>query len=129
MACSTLETNRSVEKDKPIYRIIAIPLVIEKSTIEQIESISKKYPYIPKVLPFRKLKVGMVITVKEVNEGRIQDQFVLVVQKNLSVIFLPASIRGKKHQKKCKGHASHIQVILILVFHSNRLQASLNQAT
>ena len=83
IACSTLITNRPVEKDEAVCGIKPIPLIIEKSIIKQIESICSKYPYIVKVLPYRKLRVGMVITGNEVYEGRIQDKFGPVVKRKI----------------------------------------------
>ncbi|MEH7254815.1 molybdopterin-binding protein [Neobacillus niacini] len=83
IACSTMVTNRPVEKDEGIGGVRPIPLMIEKSIIGKIELICSKYPYIVDVLPFRKLKVGMVTTGSEVFEGRIQDKFGPVVKTKI----------------------------------------------
>ncbi|MEH7375867.1 molybdopterin-binding protein [Neobacillus drentensis] len=75
IALSTLVTNRPVKKDQAIGGVRQIPLILETSSIREVETICQEHSYIAKVTPYRSLKIGMVTTGNEVYQGRIQDKF------------------------------------------------------
>ena len=59
-----------------------VPLVIEEEKMNQVKEICGEEP-IFRLLPYRKMKVGIVTTGNEVLSGRINDQFTPVVGKKL----------------------------------------------
>jgi molybdenum cofactor synthesis domain-containing protein len=52
-----------------------IPLYISEASLNGIEEICRKKGKVIKVIPFKKMKVGVVITGNEVFKGRIKDKF------------------------------------------------------
>lgn len=61
------------------------PLVIEESQVLAAEAIGREGPVI-RVLPYRPLKVGIVVTGSEVYKGRIADAFGPVVEAKVSAL-------------------------------------------
>lgn len=72
---STLKTNFPCRKDMTVAATRIIPLTIEREKIEKLESVAEKFRPIIQILPYRKMKVGAVITGTEIYEGLIQDGF------------------------------------------------------
>lgn len=76
ISLSTKHTNLWVKKDEFIAGGRAIPLVIKKSIMEEVEKICQEYPQkVLRVLPQKIYKAGLVITGSEVFYGRIEDAF------------------------------------------------------
>lgn len=61
-----------------------IPLMIKEEKIERVEELCRSQGPVFHVKPYRKLKVGIIITGNEVYKGRIQDKFWPVLQEKLA---------------------------------------------
>ena len=70
--------NFPVRKGDKIAGMRVVPLVIEEEKMEQVRRACGDEP-IFQILPFRKMKAGIVTTGSEVYYGRIQDKFTPVV--------------------------------------------------
>ncbi|MBC5687359.1 molybdopterin-binding protein [Mediterraneibacter sp. NSJ-55] len=71
-----------VKRGDKIVGMRVVPLVIKEEKMHHVEEICAGEP-IFHLLPFRKMKAGIVTTGSEVYYGRIQDQFTPVVKKKL----------------------------------------------
>ena len=71
-----------VKRGDKIVGMRVVPLVIKEEKMHRVEEICAGEP-IFQLLPFRKMKAGIVTTGSEVYYGRIQDQFTPVVKKKL----------------------------------------------
>lgn len=74
--------NFPVKKGDKIAGMRVVPLVIEEEKMNRVEEIGGKEPVF-RLLPFRKMKAGIVTTGNEVYSGRIRDQFTPVVVSKL----------------------------------------------
>uniref|UniRef100_UPI00321726C0 molybdopterin-binding protein n=1 Tax=Faecalicatena contorta TaxID=39482 RepID=UPI00321726C0 len=74
--------NFPVRKGDKIAGMRVVPLVIEEEKMEQVRRACGDEP-IFQILPFRKMKAGIVTTGSEVYYGRIQDKFTPVVIEKL----------------------------------------------
>ena len=72
---ATVKTGQVCHPGQIVAGTRIIPLVIERSAIEHMEKLAARYGAIIKVLPFKRLKVGAVVTGSEVYEGLIEDRF------------------------------------------------------
>lgn len=70
--------NFPVKKGDKIAGMRVVPLVIEEEKMNQVTQVCGDKP-IFQILPFRKMKAGIVTTGSEVYHGRIQDKFTPVV--------------------------------------------------
>lgn len=76
VAITTKHTNIWVKRGEFLAGVRAIPLVVKRALIEEVERIAKESPHkILRVLPQKIFKAGLVITGSEVFYGRIQDAF------------------------------------------------------
>ena len=82
MVLASRHGNFPVKKGDKIVGMRVVPLVIEEEKMNQVKEICGEEP-IFRLLPFRKMKVGIVTTGNEVLSGRINDQFTPVVGKKL----------------------------------------------
>lgn len=60
-----------------------IPLVIEKERIIEVENYVHEFGKIMEVIPFRSLKVGILVTGSEVYYHRIEDRFAAVLERKV----------------------------------------------
>jgi hypothetical protein len=60
-----------------------IPLVIKEDKLKQLEELCQAQGPVFQVRPYKKLKVGIVITGNEVFKGRVEDKFGPVINKKL----------------------------------------------
>jgi molybdenum cofactor synthesis domain-containing protein len=89
IALATIRTNALVQPGGQLAATRAIPLVVPKAKVEEVERLAKKYreehdgnaPV--RVLPLQKLRVGLVTTGSEVWGGRIEDKFGPAVRRKL----------------------------------------------
>lgn len=86
--CSTLHTNTVVKKDSIIAGAKAVPLVLKRAIIDHAVSIAEQVRSrgnsgIICVKQMRRPKTGVVITGREVYEGRIQDSFAQVIRSKV----------------------------------------------
>lgn len=81
--CATIHNATPVIKGQTLAGTRAIPLVIEKKSLEQALEIPRKaYPLLS-VKSFQKIKAGLIITGSEVYDGLIEDRFQDIVEKKL----------------------------------------------
>lgn len=71
-----------VKKGDKIAGMRVVPLVIEEEKMNQVKEICGSSPVFS-LLPFRKMKAGIVTTGSEVYNGLIEDQFTPVVRQKL----------------------------------------------
>ena len=71
-----------VKKGDRIAGMRVVPLVIEEEKMDRVKEICGTEPVF-RILPFRKLKAGIVTTGSEVYRGRIEDKFTPVVKAKL----------------------------------------------
>jgi len=84
--CATLQTNTPVKKGENIAATRLIPLVSERSIIEQAVAIAREATPIIEVKELRHARAGLVITGNEVFSGRIKDKFEKVLRDKLAAI-------------------------------------------
>lgn len=72
---STVKNNFVCQKEQIIAATRIIPLTISTKKIERLELLVQNQHPVIDVMPYRKLKVGAVVTGSEIYEGIIQDEF------------------------------------------------------
>ena len=81
---STLKNNFPCQKNQIVAATRIIPLAIRTKKIERLELLVQSEHPVINVKPFRKLKVGAVVTGSEICEGLIQDEFDKFVGKKVN---------------------------------------------
>ena len=81
---ATLHTDTPVKKGDAVAGVRAIPLVVEKAVVDRAVSIADEAGGLIEVLPWKVKKAAIVVTGREVYEGRIKDAFAPVITKKLS---------------------------------------------
>lgn len=61
-----------------------VPLVTKRENVEQAEKIAKEEFPVLQILPYQKLKAGIIITGSEIYYGRIKDAFEPILRKKLA---------------------------------------------
>ena len=79
---ATVQNNIPVRKNKSVAGMRVIPLVIDKEKIERVKKIAGG-ELLMKILPYKKFKVGLVVTGSEIFHNRIQDTFTPVIEAKL----------------------------------------------
>jgi hypothetical protein len=72
---STLKNNFPCSEDSAVAATRIIPLTIPRGKIERLETIAEEHWPVISVLPYRRLKVGAVVTGTEVYSGLVGDGF------------------------------------------------------
>ncbi|MBI4634409.1 MAG: molybdopterin-binding protein [Deltaproteobacteria bacterium] len=72
---STLKTNFPVKQDQIVAATRIIPLTIPAKKIEKLEELAARWRPVIQVLPYRKLRVGGVVTGSEIYKGLVKDGF------------------------------------------------------
>ncbi|NNF99317.1 MAG: molybdopterin-binding protein [Desulfobacteraceae bacterium] len=72
---STLKNNSTCKKGQVVAATRIIPLTIEKEKIGNLEALTAIPRKVVKVLPFRNVNVGAVVTGSEIYSGLIKDEF------------------------------------------------------
>ena len=72
---STRRTDFACEKDQIVAATRIIPLTIARNKIDRLKTIAAKGDPVVNVMPFRKMKVGAVVTGSELADGLIKDEF------------------------------------------------------
>lgn len=80
---ATRHSNTVVHRGDKLCGTRVIPLIIEKTKLENAERLAGKKP-IMKLLPFHPYKAGIITTGSEVFHGRIKDTFTPVVVEKLA---------------------------------------------
>ena len=78
---SSLHNDTHVEEGQIVAGTKAIPLIVKEKIIFKVESITSHSLPLLSVLPYKKVRVGAVITGREVYEGKIADGFGSVLTK------------------------------------------------
>ncbi|MDR2862114.1 MAG: molybdopterin-binding protein [Syntrophobacterales bacterium] len=81
IAIATLPTLTPVKEGAKIAGAKVVPLAIREKYVSRVENIAKSAFPVITVLPFKKLKIGAVITGREICEGKINDEFAPVLQQ------------------------------------------------
>ena len=84
---ATVANNIPVRAKKSVAGMRVIPLVIDKEKMERVKKIAGGKPLM-KILPYKKFKVGLVVTGSEVFHNRIQDTFTPVIEAKLKTFGL-----------------------------------------
>ena len=79
---ATIAQHYPVKAGTKLAGMRVIPLVIDKSTMEKVRETAGSEPLL-RILPYRKMKVGVVTTGSEVFHGRIKDTFTPVIDSKL----------------------------------------------
>lgn len=79
---ATRHNNYPVKKGEKLAATRVIPLIIDEEKIIEAEKIAEDKTIVD-VIPYRKLKVGIVTTGNEVYHGRIKDAFGPVIRKKV----------------------------------------------
>jgi len=86
IALATIHGNRQVKKGSIVAGTRIVPLVIPIERIDAVHSIAEEHMPVIEVVPFRKLKIGIVTTGTEVFTGRIKDGFGPVVKEKFQAL-------------------------------------------
>ncbi len=84
--CSTLHTNTPVKKGEQVAASRLIPLVGERSMVDEAVAIAGAGEKIVRVLPLATVKAGLIITGSEVFYGRIEDKFEQVLRDKMAAL-------------------------------------------
>lgn len=79
---ATVQNKIPVRKNKSVAGMRVIPLVIDKEKMERVKKIAGDVPLM-KIFPYKKFKVGLVVTGSEIFHGRIEDTFTPVIEAKL----------------------------------------------
>ena len=80
-----------VEENTRLASMRIVPLVTQEAQAARMEELCRARPLF-RLLPYRQLKVGVIITGSEIYHGRIQDKFEAVARKKLAQF--PCEILG-----------------------------------
>jgi hypothetical protein len=81
---STVKNNFTCQRNQIVAATRIIPLTIRTQKIERLEHLVQSRHPVINVMPYRKLKVGAVVTGSEIYEGIIQDEFDKFVGKKVN---------------------------------------------
>ena len=81
--CATLHNNTVVKKGEQVAATRAIPLTMKREPIEQAAVIASRNGSVVQVKPFRKIKVGLLVTGSEVYQGLIEDKFAPILTEKI----------------------------------------------
>ena len=96
---ATVQNKIPVRKNKSVAGMRVIPLVIDKIKMERVREISGSVPLM-KILPYKKFKVGLVVTGSEIFHGRIEDTFTPVIEAKLKTFGLSVDARKVSDDSK-----------------------------
>lgn len=108
---SSLHNYTHVEKGQMVAGTKVIPLVVREKIIHKVESITSQALPLFSVLPYRKIRVGAIITGREVYEGKIADGFgSVLVQKTAFFDLEPPSVTYvvDDREKICSAILNHL---------------------
>lgn len=80
---STLPNNTAVDKGEMLAGTKVIPLVVPDETVLAAEDICRQAGWVIKVIPFKSVKVGVIVTGNEVYKKRIHDGFGPVITEKV----------------------------------------------
>ena len=89
---ATLQNKIPVRRGKTVAGMRVIPLVIDRLKMERTKTIAGEIPIL-KVVPYKKFKVGLVVTGSEIYRERIKDMFTPVIESKLRAFGLEINER------------------------------------
>ena len=89
---ATLQNKIPVRKGKTVAGMRVIPLVIDRLKMERTKTTAGEIPIL-KVVPYKKFKVGLVVTGSEIYRERIKDTFTPVIESKLRTFGLKVNER------------------------------------
>ncbi|MBR3499319.1 MAG: molybdopterin-binding protein [Selenomonadaceae bacterium] len=89
---ATVQNKIPVRKNKSVAGMRVIPLVIDKIKMARVREIAGGVPLM-KILPYKKFKVGLIVTGSEIFHGRIEDTFTPVIEAKLKTFGLNVDAR------------------------------------
>ena len=100
---ATVQNKIPVRKNKSVGAMRVIPLVIDKDKMERVKKIADNLPLM-KIAPYKKFKVGLVVTGSEIFYERIQDTFTPVIEAKLKTFGLQINERRISDDSKEMTH-------------------------
>ncbi len=82
--CASMHNNTPVSQGQDLAGTRAIPLIIERSVLDQALSLAKKRYPIFSVKAYTRLRARLIITGNEVYDGLIEDKFEDIVRRKLA---------------------------------------------
>lgn len=80
---ATLRHGTPVRAGDVVVGARIVPLLTGEERVRQAEAAARRYAPVFRVMPYRPLKTGMVITGSEIYEGRIQDAFQPILETKI----------------------------------------------
>jgi len=84
--CATLHNHTLVTRGKKVAATRAIPLVMNRTTIERAAALARQHGGVLAVRPLRKARVGLLITGDEVYHGLIRDRFAPILSGKVAAL-------------------------------------------
>lgn len=107
---ATLQNKIPVRKGKSVAGMRVIPLVIDKQKMERTKTLVGNDP-IMRVEPYKKFKVGLVVTGSEIYRERIQDTFTPVIESKLKTFGLEVNERRLSDDTKEMTHEKIMELV------------------
>ncbi len=82
IAIASRHSNYPIKKGDKIAGTRAVPLLIDEEKLNRAKNVTKKP--VMTIMPYKKMKVGIIVTGSEVFSGRIEDKFAPVLKKKLA---------------------------------------------
>ena len=101
---ATLQNNIPVRKNKAVSAMRVIPLVIDKKKMDFVKKIAENAAPLMKIAPYKKFKVGLVVTGSEIYHERIKDTFTPVIESKLKNFGLNIDERRLSVDSKAMTH-------------------------
>ena len=108
---ATVQNKIPVRKNKSVAGMRVIPLVIDKEKMDFVQKIAENAAPLMKVLPYKKFKVGMVVTGSEIYHERIKDTFTPVIEAKLKNFGLNVDERRLSDDSKAMTHEKITELI------------------
>ena len=84
--CATLHNHTIVKKGELVAATRAIPLIMKRAPIHRAAAIAQQNGAVLAIRPFRKAKVGLVVTGNEVYQGLIEDRFAPILSEKIKAL-------------------------------------------
>lgn len=107
---ATLQNKIPVRKGKSVAGMRVIPLVVDKQKMEHTKTLVGDMP-IMKVEPYKKFKVGLVVTGSEIYRERIKDTFTPVIESKLKTFGLEVNERRLSDDTKEMTHTKIMELV------------------
>ncbi len=108
---ATVQNNIPVRKNKAVAAMRVIPLVIDKEKMVFVQKIAENAAPIMKIAPYKKFKVGLVVTGSEIYHERIKDTFTPVIEAKLKNFGLNVDERRLSDDSKAMTHEKITELI------------------